>query len=181
MRYILVEGFPTEADPDFKETNINHLVYATISSILEKSILTTGRKILRLRSEKEIVPTDGETGSTEEFVMVDLISVKKERFILIVEAKRSSLGQAMKQCLLAMKDMSDNNGGGEVYGFVITGKGWQMLRYDGVSFQMTEEMVVLFYTMGEDKSRWMRDYSILVDYISVALSSGGIVKKNVVV
>lgn len=44
-----------------------------------------------------------------------------------------------------------------------------MPRY-GASFQMTDEMVVLFYTMGEGKVRWMRDYSILVDCMYAALS-----------
>ena len=35
-----------QADPGFTAANISHLVYATISPILEKFILTTGRKIL---------------------------------------------------------------------------------------------------------------------------------------
>jgi len=47
--------------------------------------------------------------------MVDLVSVTEEKFVPIVEAKRSSLGEAMKQCLLAMKDMRKNNGGGTVW------------------------------------------------------------------
>ncbi|KAI5803265.1 hypothetical protein DFH27DRAFT_44381 [Peziza echinospora] len=181
VRHLEVEGFPTEADPDFKESNINHLVYATISPILQNFIRKTGRKTLRLRSEKELVSPDGETGGTEEFVIVDLISVEEESFILIVEAKRSSLGLAMKQCLLAMKDIRDNNANGKVYGFVTTGETWQMLEYDGKVLRKAESIVVLFETMGEDKARWMKDYSILVDCISVALSCGGMVKKNVVV
>ncbi|KAF8533390.1 hypothetical protein BDD12DRAFT_865649, partial [Trichophaea hybrida] len=86
-------------------------------------------------------------------------------FILIVEAKRSSIGQAIKQCLLSMKDMRDNNDAGEVYGFVTTGKSWQMLKYDGVSFQLSDEILVLFQTMGEDKNRWLKDCSVLVDCI----------------
>jgi hypothetical protein len=32
----------------------------------------------------------------------------EEKFVLVFEAKRSSLGQAMRQCLLTMKDMGDN-------------------------------------------------------------------------
>jgi hypothetical protein len=63
----------------------------------------TGHESIQLRSEKEVVSTDGGAGSTEEFVVVDLILVKEEKFILVVEAKRSSLGQAVKQCLLSMK------------------------------------------------------------------------------
>lgn len=121
LEYLQIEGYPAEGDPDFKESNINHLVYATITPILSDFIHKTGRVTVQLRSEKEIVSTDGETGGTEEFTILDLISVKEERFIpIVVEAKRSSLGQAMKQCLLAMKDMKDSNGEDKVYGFVTT-------------------------------------------------------------
>jgi hypothetical protein len=70
--------------------------------------------------------------------------------------------------------MKDNNDEGGVYGFVTTGKSWQMLKYDGVSFQLSEEIVV---TMGEDKNRWLRDCSVLVDSIYAALSKGGIVEE----
>lgn len=82
----------------------------------------------------------------------------------------------MKQCLLAMKDAKDNNGGGEVYGFVTTGDTWRMLKYDR-EFQMTNKIDVLFDTMSEEKDRWMKDYSILVDCIYAALINGGIVRR----
>jgi len=68
VRYLRIEGKPTEADPDFNEGNINHLVFSIISPILEKFALTAGRNVV-LRSEKEIVSTDGETGGTEEVVV----------------------------------------------------------------------------------------------------------------
>ena len=82
---------------------------------------------------------DGETGGTEEFVVVDVIPMDEEQLTPIVEAKRASLGQAVEQCLLSMKDARDPNGGGcsVLYGFVTTGKGWQMLRCDG-ALQITE-------------------------------------------
>ena len=60
---------------------------ATISPVLGNSIGITGRKNIQLRSEKDVVSTDGETGGTEEFVVMDLISVEGEEFVLIVEAK----------------------------------------------------------------------------------------------
>ncbi|KAF8543477.1 hypothetical protein BDD12DRAFT_874574 [Trichophaea hybrida] len=104
----------------------------------------------------------------EEFVVIDLISVGEEKFIFIVEAKRSSLGLAMKQCLLAMKD---NNGGGTVYGFVTTGDSWRMIRYDG-TFQVTDKFEILFGSIEEDKETWMKDYSVLVDCIYSALGNG---------
>ena len=39
---------------------------------------------------------DYETGGKEKYVILDLISVTEENFVLIVEAKRSSLGASMK-------------------------------------------------------------------------------------
>ncbi|KAI5839539.1 hypothetical protein DFP73DRAFT_587459 [Morchella snyderi] len=168
--YLEMEGYPTEANPDFKEANISDLVLYIIGPILTDFRRTTGRKI-RLAREKEIASTDSETGGYEEFVMMDLISVTEKRYILVIEGKKRSLGEAMKQCLLAMKDMRDNNGGGEVYGFVTTGESWRMISYDG-TFQMTNKMDVIFDTMDEEKELWMKDYSILVDCMYAALSNG---------
>ena len=173
VEYLVIEGYPTEGDPDFKEGNVNDLVYGIIGPILGSFIHMTGHKSIQLRREKEIVSTDGETGGTEEFVMVDLVSVTEEKFVLVVEAERTSLGQAMKQCLLAMKDMGDNNGGDKVYGFVTTGESWRMLSYDGVSFQLTDRMDVLFGAIAKEKDKWMKSYSVLVDCMYAALSNGG--------
>ncbi|KAF8457122.1 hypothetical protein BGX38DRAFT_1159115 [Terfezia claveryi] len=75
MQYLEIEGYPTEAEADFKEANINDLVYATISPILRDFIRGTGQKGIQLRREKEIVGVDEETGGYEEFVVVDLISL----------------------------------------------------------------------------------------------------------
>ncbi|KAF8417262.1 hypothetical protein BGX38DRAFT_714777 [Terfezia claveryi] len=88
---------------------------------------------------------------------MDLISVMEEKFVLIVEAKRASTGQAMKQCVLSLKDAWDNNEGGEVYGFVTSGNQWRMFKFDGKSFVATEEFMVLFESMKEDKKRWTKN------------------------
>lgn len=66
VQYLEIAGHPTERDPDFKESDINHLVYAIISPVLCDFIRKTGRATVRLRSEKEVVSTDGETGGTED-------------------------------------------------------------------------------------------------------------------
>ena len=58
----------------------------------------------------------------------------EEKFVLIFEGKRSSVGEAMKQCLLALQDARDNNGEGKVYGFITVGDHWRMLCYDGSKF-----------------------------------------------
>ncbi|KAF8425155.1 hypothetical protein EV426DRAFT_716306 [Tirmania nivea] len=78
--YLLIKGYPTEGDSDFKGANINHLVYTAISLVLTNFIRITGRTDVRLRGEKAITATDSETGGPEEFVVVDLVSVEEERF-----------------------------------------------------------------------------------------------------
>ena len=125
IQYIKIEGYPTEAVPEFNESNVSDLVFVIISPILFDLICNTERN-LRLQREKDIISVDGETGGKEEFVVIDRVSVSEGRFVMVVGGKRSSIGQAMKQCLLSLKDMGDNNGGGEVYGFVTTGESWRM-------------------------------------------------------
>ncbi|RPB25755.1 hypothetical protein L211DRAFT_782464, partial [Terfezia boudieri ATCC MYA-4762] len=49
------------------------------------------------------------------------------KYIFIIEAKRDSLGAAMKPCLLSMKDLGDGNHGGVVFGFIATGESWKKL------------------------------------------------------
>jgi hypothetical protein len=97
---------------------------------------------LRLWREKEVVSVDRGTHGKEEFIVMNMISVLEEKFVLVVEAKKSSIGEAMKQCLLSLKDMRDGNGGGTVYGFTITGTIWR-------TFQTTNEILALFDLMGE--------------------------------
>ncbi|KAF8418620.1 hypothetical protein EV426DRAFT_618912 [Tirmania nivea] len=179
VEYLDIEGYPTEASADFKEAKVSDLIYSTLAPILARFKHNTGRDI-RLEREKDIISVGGKTGGMEEFVVMDRISVTEERFVLIVEAKRASTGQAIKQCVLSLKDAWDNNEGGEVYGFVTSGEQWRMIKFDGKSFVATEAFMVLFESMKEDKKRWTKNYSVVVDCVYVALSGGGIIKDEVV-
>lgn len=183
VQYLEIEGEPTEADTDFKEGNISHLVNATISSIVRDFRPKTGCKSMQLRSENVIVSMDGETGGSEEFVVMDLVLVTNEKFVLIIEAKRTSLGQSMKQYLLTMKDRWGSNSGGVLYGFVTTGESWRMIRYGGILFEKIEKVDVLFDSMGEDQQRWIMHYSALVDCMNFTLetSTDGIVETDMAV
>lgn len=78
-----------------------------------------------------IASADLETSGMEEFVVMDLISLTEEKFVLVVEAKRVSLGEAREQCFLSMKDMRNNNGSGTVFRFITTSDTWRMSSYDG--------------------------------------------------
>ncbi|KAF8419565.1 hypothetical protein EV426DRAFT_719911 [Tirmania nivea] len=61
-----------------------------------------------------VIAVESETGGYEEFVVMDIIGIKEEKFVIVVEAKASCVGLALKQCLLALKDIQENNDGGAV-------------------------------------------------------------------
>ena len=81
----------------------------------------------------------------------------------------------MKQVMLSLRDARDNKQAGTVYGFVTTGREWQMLSYDGAVFQTTRECGAVFLGMEVDKESWMAKCSVIVDWLVVALTTGGIV------
>ena len=173
VEYIDIEGYPTEASPDFKEANVSDLVLYTIGPVIA-AVRKMGRKIC-LRREKEMISVDGVMGGNEEFVVVDEIALAEDKAVLVIEAKRTSTGQAMKQIMLSLKDARDNNQAGTVYGFVTTGQHWKMLSYDGASFLTTPEFMAVFEGMEEEKESWMKECSV-VDCLVVALTTGGTVK-----
>ncbi|KAF8458014.1 hypothetical protein BGX38DRAFT_1265312 [Terfezia claveryi] len=66
----------------------------------------------------------------------------------------------------------DNNGTGEVYGFITTGDSWRMFSYNGIDFQMTRKIEAVFEDMDQERELWMKEYSIVVDCMYGALSKG---------
>lgn len=170
QEYLQFEGYPTEAGPDFKRANINDLILYTIGPILWDFNFILDEGDVLLRREKEIISPDSKTGGYGEFVVVEEPGRGNDSLILIVESK-PSLGEAIKHCLLAMKDMWSTNGSGKVYGFVTTGEDWRMVSYDGITFEMTEKFTVL--STSESRDRWTKEGSVLVDCIIAALRSGG--------
>jgi hypothetical protein len=103
LQYLAIEGYPTEANPDFNEANVSDLVFSTIGPVLY--FVQKMRRDIRLTREKEITLVDDETGGVEVFVVVDQIAVSEEKFVLVIEAKRTSIRQAIKQLLLSLKDV----------------------------------------------------------------------------
>jgi len=93
LKYLVGEGIPADSTADFKEANINDLVYTIIAPVIAASSMKLGRK-LRLRREKKITAVDGKYGGLEESVTVDLIGVGKTKFIFVIEAKRTTLTEA---------------------------------------------------------------------------------------
>ncbi|KAG0131846.1 hypothetical protein HOY82DRAFT_645559 [Tuber indicum] len=180
VEFIRLEGFPSDAIIGFKDVNVNDLVLLMLIPIILNFQVETGRDI-RLHREMELISPDSLTGGYEEFVVVDKISTKQRSLALIIESKRNVLGYAIRQCLLAMHNMFGLNGEGKVYGFVTTGEQWRMLSYDGITFQITDTFLAVFGRILEQKSLWMEEYSVVVECLLIALRSGGIVKKGMVV
>jgi len=81
----------------------------------------------------------------------------------------------LKQHLLAMKDIVENSGGGVAYDSTTVLDLWRMMAYDNKPWEITEQFPSLFRHLGVQKERWLKDYSVLVDCMYVALISGGIV------
>ncbi|RPA95674.1 hypothetical protein L873DRAFT_1294833 [Choiromyces venosus 120613-1] len=147
--YLDIGRYPTVADPDFKEANINDLVAFTIYPILALFKHHTTWK-LHLSREKEIASLYSSTSGMEEFVVMDYISLNQTKYVLIVEAKKVSLGEARTQYFLSMKDMWDCNSGSTVYEFVTMGDSWRMISFDG-KFKISVKMELLFDMMNEDE------------------------------
>jgi len=172
VEYLNFEGYPTEACPDFKRANVNDLVLYIIGPILYHFNIVMDEGDILLRREKELISSDSKTGGYGEFVLIEQVTWTKDMLILIIESK-PSLGEAIKHCLLAMKDMWDNNAKGRVYGLVTTGEDWRMSSYDGSTFELTEGFAPLFTGAAYGsmcKDRWIKD-SVLVDCIIAALRS----------
>ena len=148
-------------------------MYEVLSPIIDAYIDYAKQRRVQLLYEKAITSKDGTTGGEQEFVVVDVIGVDKEEYIFVVEAKRTSMPLALKQCLLSMMDAQLHNQGGKVYGFITTGEDWRMIEYDGRQFRKSEKVNILFGNMGSEKDRWMETCSVFVDMVFTALSTGG--------
>jgi len=171
---IEVSGYPTEANEYFEKANVDDLVLHIIFPIFTAFRRATGRYLF-LPREKEIFSMNSKArrGNFQEFVCVDIIGIGNRKFIFVVKTTKSSIGQAKRECMLALKDMGDKNGGGFVYGFVASGEFWQMICYDGSVFTQTRPIPVLFPAVEREKEMWLKESSVIVDCIHTALKRGG--------
>ena len=153
----------------------NYLIYSILSPILTEFIERTGRKEVQLQCDKAICLVGSEEiAPKSDFVIVDLSDAKEERIILIVQKRRDSWAESMKQCLIAIRDAHvKNKCTGLVYGFVTNGEHWRMFVYNGTTFLKSGEMKAFFEAMESQKDRWMFCCSLIVDCIYLALRKGG--------
>ena len=117
----------------------------------------TGRKLRLLRKTDTISAT--------------VVGTKDHKFFLVAEAKKAEIGNVKRQLMLALKEVGDNNPGGVVYGLVTFGDFWQIIRYQREIFTQTDPVQVVFPTMGCDKAKWLKESSIIVDFLDAVLRS----------
>lgn len=187
VEYLHCEPYPSMAEDDFQESNLqdNDMVKAVLlPTLLDFKHKSKRDDKLTLHKAKEMLwvdATDVEFGSHQDFIFMSFISSTEESegedrtLVLVVEAKQSLLAAAFQKLLLALHDIWDSNGRiGVVYGFTVAGEDWQMVTYDG-KFRLTDKFTVVFPSMGEGdmKERWMREYSVVVDLLYIALEEGG--------
>jgi hypothetical protein len=156
----------------FKEENMTDLAGIILISTIADFREQENRPGIKLRREREIVAKDKVTGGLEEFVVIDFINVNTDRYILVVEAKRSTIAESLKQCVLALKDAYDNNNDGKcIYGFLTTGLSWQLVVYKDERFSLSEDFKVAFPLMKKDKKRWLECCSVIVDALYYVLDN----------
>ena len=158
---IKIQGYPTESNDNFNKASVNDLVFFILLPIYTAFRRETGRE-LRLQREKDTISTD-------------FIGVGDRKYVFVVEAAKSSIGQAKRACMLALKEMGDNNPGGVIYGLVTSGDVWQIIRYQREIFTQTDPVQAVFRAMEHDKAKWFKESSIIVDCLDAALRSEGFV------
>lgn len=151
--------------------DVNIKVYNIILRIVQRFVRETGRDQIRVLVEKRIVSTDGNTSGRQEIVVVEQVGPKAEQLIFIVACEKCEDG--LMQCLLAMYDAYQSNGKGSIFGFVTTGKRWRMLRFDGNSWQMSEEILTIFDLFPIGKAKGVSKYVQVADCVHFALENGG--------
>ena len=149
------EGFPEASIAPMNESVVTDYVGLILQVLVAYYNRTMHRDDdLILSREKQIISKDEQVGGNMEFVIMQKISVMNTRYVLVVEAKRDSLGKGLVQLLLALKSMWEiNNDQKLVYGFVTTAINWQLVTYDGQTWKLSETSTVLFGNMEQQEDR----------------------------
>lgn len=161
------EGYPEASIEPFKEIVVTDFIGEVLRPIIANFKRNENNQNIMLTREKEIISIDGQTSGNMEFIVIDTISVKKDRYMLIIEAKRDALGKGLVQCLLSLKDAYENNNDNKcVYGFVTTGIDWQLIKYNGNNdIKISNKITLLFAGLQFKKELWIKNNSYLIDII----------------
>lgn len=166
------EGFPEATISPMNESVVTDNVGIVLQAMVSYCQRVMNRDDLILSREKEIISKDEQVGGNMEFMMIQMITVGTTRYVLVIEAKRDSLGKGLVQLLLALKSMWElNNDHNSVYGFVTTGVNWQLVVHDGQTWKLSEPSALLVGNMETKEARWLNNNTQTLDVIYSILSS----------
>ena len=172
MDCILSEGFPEATISPMNESVVTDNVGIILQAMVSHFVRVIGRSVLKLSREKQIISKDEQVGGNMEFIVTHSISTRKIRYVLVVEAKRDSLGKGLIQLLLALKSISEiNNDQQMVYGFLTTGIDWQLVTSDGGTWKLSRPSTLLIGNMDANEAEWLRDNTQILDVLYSIFSS----------
>jgi hypothetical protein len=158
------EGYPSLYLEAVRYDYISTIMTSIIAYIKRK----TNIKDIRLAREETI--NDGNNKGKMEYMVVNEKD-DNSKTVIIIEAKKDNVTDALSQCLLATKASYEQNGDAKpVYGFITTAITWQLIVYDKtLSYHITKEYNLLYTGMSyETKSEWD---STVIDMIYTILLS----------
>jgi hypothetical protein len=166
------KGFPEPSISTMDESLVTDNVVLILQAMVSHCKFTMNRGGLKLSRENQIISKDEQVGGNIEFIIIQNINVRNTRYVIVVEAKRDSLGKGLTQLLLPLKSMWEiNNDQKLVYGFVTTAIGWQLVTYDGQTWKLSERSTVIIPNMRNKEDQWLKNYTQILDVIySILLS-----------
>ncbi|CAF1375526.1 unnamed protein product [Adineta ricciae] len=166
------EGFPEATIAPMNEAVITDNVGMILITIVSYYRRTMHRYDIELTREKQIISKDKEFGGNMEFVVTQIMNSANTRYLLVVEAKRDSLGKGLTQLLLTLKSMWNINDDHKmVYAFVTTAINWQLVTYDGQTWKLSDSSTILLGNMEQREEQWLENNTQLLDAIYTILSS----------
>ncbi len=97
-----------------------------------------------------------------DYAIVELSNRKKQACLLIVECKTENVDAAVKQCLLALKNIYSDR---PVYGCCTTAEDWNFIMYNGEEFRIIHKRNVIFPHMDEYEDLWMKNCTFIIQII----------------
>ena len=121
LEYLCLEGYPTQAVGDFEESNVTDFILYTLGPVLSEFKFKMGRAA-PFREGTKILSSGLSDGWVRRVCDDGRNCGETKEVCHCGGVKASCVGLALKQCLLALKDMQGNNGGGVVYGSITSGE-----------------------------------------------------------
>lgn len=144
-----------------KTTYVDTLLFTIVDYVNRE--LTMNPKILLIKEYdvRMVYDSDILLGKLD-YAIVELSNRKKQACLLIVECKKENVDAAVKQCLLALKQIYSDR---PVYGCCTTAEDWNFIMFNGEDFRIIHKKNVIFPHMDEHEGLWMKNCTFIIQII----------------